>query len=68
MKQFGYGREYRYAHNEPDAFVAGEHYFPTDMKAMVFYEPVERGLEIKIGEKLKSLRALNEQAHKQKSS
>jgi putative ATPase len=68
MKNLDYGRDYRYAHDEPDAFVAGEHYFPVDLKPMVFYEPVERGLEIKIGEKLKSLRALNEQALQQKSS
>jgi len=68
MKNLDYGRDYRYAHDEPDAFVAGEHYFPVDMKPMVFYEPVERGLEIKIGEKLKSLRALNELAQQQKSS
>ena len=67
MKNLDYGRDYRYAHDEPDAFVAGEHYFPMDLKPMVFYEPVERGLEIKIGEKLKSLRALNEQAQQQKS-
>ncbi len=68
MKKLDYGRDYRYAHDEPDAFVAGEHYFPADLKPMVFYEPVERGLEIKIGEKLKSLRALNQQAQQSKTS
>ncbi len=68
MKKLDYGRDYRYAHDEPDAFVAGEHYFPTDLKPMVFYEPVERGLEIKIGEKLKTLRALNQQAQHSKTS
>ncbi len=68
MKKLDFGRDYRYAHDEPDAFVAGEHYFPVDLKPMVFYEPVERGLEIKIGEKLKSLRALNQQAQQSKTS
>jgi putative ATPase len=62
MKNLNYGRDYRYAHDEPDAFVPGENYFPLDLNPLVFYEPVERGLEIKIGEKLKALRALNEQA------
>jgi len=68
MKNLDYGRDYRYAHDEPDAFAAGENYFPVDLKPMVFYEPVERGLEIKIGEKLKALRALNAQTQHQKSN
>ena len=60
MKDLEYGAEYRYAHNEQDAFAAGEHYFPEEMSAKIYYEPVERGLEIKISEKLKHLRKLNQ--------
>ncbi len=62
MKQLDYGRAYRYAHDEPEAFAAGEHYFPDDLKAQTFYAPVARGLEIKIAEKLKYLQDLNQQA------
>ncbi len=57
MKDMGYGRDYRYAHDEPDAHAAGEHYFPDGVAAQRFYQPVERGLELRIGEKLASLRA-----------
>ncbi|MGH8293519.1 MAG: replication-associated recombination protein A, partial [Gammaproteobacteria bacterium] len=56
MKGLGYGREYRYAHDEPDAYAAGEHYFPEAMPAKTYYHPVARGLEIKIAEKLAELR------------
>lgn len=59
MKDLGYGKEYRYAHNEEGGFAAGEDYFPEGMKAPEFYRPVERGLEIRIAEKLRELRALN---------
>ena len=52
MKQLGYGKNYRYAHNEPDAFAAGETYFPEGMPAREYYRPVPRGLEIKIAEAL----------------
>ncbi|WNO11717.1 replication-associated recombination protein A [Teredinibacter sp. KSP-S5-2] len=62
MKQLDYGAEYRYAHDEADAFAAGENYFPDDMEPRQYYQPVERGLEIKIAEKLRSLRAMNEKA------
>ena len=62
MKQLGYGHEYRYAHDEPNAFAAGEYYFPEQMDEREYYRPVERGLEIKIAEKLRSLRALNDVA------
>ncbi|WP_370978527.1 replication-associated recombination protein A [Agaribacterium sp. ZY112] len=62
MKELGYGREYRYAHNEPGAFAAGERYFPDDMEERCYYEPVDRGLEIKIAEKLTMLRRLNDEA------
>jgi putative ATPase len=64
MKSLDYGKEYRYAHNEPDAYVAGEHYFPDGMKEQHYYHPVDRGLEIKIAEKLARLRALDKQAKK----
>ena len=52
MKQLGYGKGYRYAHDEPDAFAAGENYFPEGMAPKQYYQPVPRGLEIKIGEAL----------------
>lgn len=58
MKQEGYGAEYHYAHDYPDAFVPGEHYLP-DTITVPSYEPVPRGLEIQIGEKIKRLRELN---------
>jgi putative ATPase len=56
MKGLGYGKGYRYAHDEPGAFAAGETYFPDEMTAARYYEPVERGLEIKIREALARLR------------
>lgn len=59
MKDLGYGKEYRYAHDEAGGFAAGETYFPEGMQPPEFYRPVERGLEIRIGEKLRELRALN---------
>ncbi|WP_045859872.1 replication-associated recombination protein A [Teredinibacter purpureus] len=62
MKTLDYGSEYRYAHDEPEAFAAGEHYFPDEMDAHQFYTPVNRGLEIQIGEKLQRLRSLNKHA------
>ncbi|HWP19333.1 MAG TPA: replication-associated recombination protein A [Burkholderiaceae bacterium] len=65
MKDLDYGRGYRYAHDEEDAFAAGEHYFPEGMDPSPrFYEPVARGLEIRIGEKLEELRVRNEQSRK----
>ena len=60
MKNLGYGRDYRYAHDEPDAFAAGERYLPESMPDRRYYRPVPRGLEIKIGEALARLRARNE--------
>lgn len=60
MKQLGYGKNYRYAHDEEDAFAAGEKYFPDEMEPAQYYFPAERGLEIKIAEKLKYLKSLNE--------
>ncbi len=59
MKELDYGKGYRYAHDEADGFAAGEQYFPDGMKDALFYEPVERGLEIKIADKLRALKKLN---------
>jgi putative ATPase len=59
MKALDYGKDYRYAHDEADAFAAGERYLPDGMQPTPFYKPVPRGLEIKIGEKLAELRARN---------
>ena len=64
MKDLDYGKAYRYAHDEPDAFAAGENYWPDGMKPPTLYEPVERGLEIKIAEKMRALREKNSQARK----
>lgn len=61
MKALDYGKEYRYAHNEPDAYAAGEDYFPEDLQAIQFYAPTPRGLEGKIAEKLARLRELDQQ-------
>ena len=62
MKELGYGRDYRYAHDEPHAYAAGETYMPDGMDEPDFYQPTDRGLEIKIGEKLAWLRGLDEAA------
>ena len=59
MKQLDYGKGYRYAHDEEDGFAAGENYFPDGMAATRFYRPVDRGLEIRIGEKLRQLKSRN---------
>lgn len=64
MKELGYGHAYRYAHDEPDAFAAGETYFPDELGELNLYDPVSRGMEIKIGEKLAKLRQLNEKARR----
>lgn len=64
MKDLGYAKEYRYAHNEPDAYAAGENYFPESLGEPNYYQPVNRGLEIKIAEKLARLKLLDEQARK----
>ncbi len=63
MKSLDYGKEYRYAHNEPEAYAAGENYFPEELAGRQYYQPVERGLEIKIKEKLKHLKALDKNAN-----
>ena len=62
MKQLGHGAGYRYAHDEPDAFAAGERYLPDGMTPPGFYEPAPRGLEIRIGEKLAELARRNQAA------
>jgi putative ATPase len=66
MKDLGYGADYRYAHDETDAYAAGENYFPEGMPAVHWYQPVARGLEQKIAEKLAHLRTLDAQAAKKK--
>ena len=62
MKELGYGHEYRYAHDEPDAYAAGETYFPDGMPEPGWYQPVPRGLESKIADKLAYLRELDRKA------
>jgi putative ATPase len=59
MEDMGYGDNYQYAHNHDDAFVPGESYFPQDLHHQEYYQPVERGLEIKILEKLEYLKKMN---------
>jgi putative ATPase len=59
MKSLDYGKEYRYAHNEAEAYAAGENYFPEQLTGTKYYQPVARGLEIKIREKLKHLAELD---------
>ena len=61
MKTLDFGKDYRYAHDEEGGFAAGENYFPTGMEAPNFYRPVNRGLEIKIADKLSELKAKNHQ-------
>jgi putative ATPase len=65
MKELGHGHAYRYAHDEPEAYAAGEHYFPDDLKAQGWYQPVPRGLEGKIAEKLRHLRELDAAWHRE---
>ncbi len=64
MKELGYGHAYRYAHDEPEAYAAGENYFPETLGERRYYHPVPRGLEAKIADKLEHLRRLDEQARK----
>jgi putative ATPase len=64
MKELGHGHAYRYAHDEPEAYAAGESYLPEGMSEPQWYQPVARGLEIKIAEKLSHLRDLDRQARK----
>ena len=64
MKELGYGHEYRYAHDEPHAYAAGETYLPDDMREPGWYQPVPRGLESKIADKMAFLRQLDADAKK----
>jgi putative ATPase len=64
MKQLGHGQGYRYAHDEAGGFAAGASYLPPGLPRTRFYEPVARGLELRIGERLAELRALNAAASK----
>jgi putative ATPase len=66
MKDLGHGRDYRYAQDEPDAYAAGENYFPEGMPTVNWYEPTDRGLEAKIAEKLAHLRSLDQAARSKK--
>ncbi len=59
MKELDYGKAYRYAHDEPHAYAAAENYFPERLEGSCFYRPVDRGMEIKIGEKLEFLKRLD---------
>ncbi len=68
MKDLGYGADYRYAHDEAEGYAAGERYFPDGMPAVSWYQPVARGLEQKIAEKLAHLRELDRKAAKPKSA
>jgi putative ATPase len=67
MKQLGHGQRYRYAHDEPEGYAAGEDYFPDDFPPRSYYVPVDRGLEIRIGEKLAHLRELDRKAAAERS-
>lgn len=64
MKELGYGRAYRYAHDEPEAYAAGEEYFPDKLAGRRYYAPTERGLEQRIGERLARLRARDAEARR----
>jgi putative ATPase len=66
MKDLGYGRDYRYAHDEADAYAAGENYYPDGMSPPRFYAPTERGLEAKIRARLAELRELDDAARRKK--
>ena len=66
MKEMGHGRDYRYAHDEPGAYAAGENYFPEGMKEPRFYQPTDQGTEARIREHLERLRELDDAARKKK--
>ncbi|GAA6944448.1 replication-associated recombination protein A [Helicobacter pylori] len=66
MKDLGFGAEYRYAHDEPNAYAAGENYFPPELKDTQFYFPTTRGMEIKIKEKLDWLREQDVQSQQKR--
>ncbi len=66
MKDLGYGEGYRYAHDEPDAYAAGETYLPDGMKAVHWYEPTGQGVEQRIRERLQQLRSLDRERRKER--
>lgn len=66
MSELGYGTEYRYAHDEPGAYAAGEEYFPPELAGRRYYQPTERGMEIKIAQKLDYLRDLDAQSSRKR--
>lgn len=66
QKDLGYGAEYRYAHDEPEAFAAGENYFPESLQSRRYYQPSERGLEQKIAAKLRHLAQLNDSSERRR--
>lgn len=66
IKDLGFGSGYRYAHDEPEAYAAGESYFPEGMQRVEWYKPTPRGLEQKIADKLAHLRELDAQARKKR--
>lgn len=66
MQSLDYGKGYRYAHDEADGYAAGEQYLPDQLDGRCFYHPVERGLEIRIAEKLRTLREKDHEARKGK--
>jgi len=66
MLEQGNSDGYRYAHDEPEGYAAGEDYWPDGMPAESFYQPVDRGLEIRIGQKLAQLKALDDEAEENK--
>ena len=66
MKQLGYGRGYRYAHDEADAYAAGENYLPKGMPPIEWYRPTDRGLEARLRERIAELRSRDAEAGKEK--
>lgn len=66
LKSMGYGQDYRYSHNEPEAYSAGQSYLPDEIKGTQFYYPESRGLEIKLKEKMEYLSSLDEKSFKDK--
>ena len=66
MKDLGYGAEYRYAHDEPEAYAAGENYLPPEMAQIRYYHPSNRGLEGKIRDKLERLADLDAKSPKKR--
>ena len=68
MKELDYGKAYRYAHDEPDAYAAGETYFPEELGERCYYHPVDRGLEIRVAEKMAWFREQDRRARRSEES